>query len=179
MIGKVISTNWSKACYAHAREVYMFFKNVPPYRAVVSFCGNSLVARRKIKKGEHILSFKDLKPQLERTYQTIEISPDQHVLEDYLAKINHSCDPTIIVDTENRVCIAARDIEPEEDLTFFYPSTETVIARPFKCLCGAHNCIDYVTGALSLPRHLLNGRLLSPHVLKQIEVAGTDSKNIA
>lgn len=136
-----------------------------PFKVVMSVRGASLVASREIKFGEMVISLRDLKPQSARTYQTIQVEEDQHVVEDSLAKLNHSCDPTVFVDTVTGLCIAARDIKPGQELNFFYPSTETEMAEPFKCKCGSTNCIENVNGALALPLNILIGRTLAPHVV--------------
>lgn len=140
-----------------------------PFKIVMSVRGASLVAHREIKYGEIVISLRDLKPQSLRTYQTIQVRDNHHVVEDSLAKLNHSCDPTITIDTVAGVCVAARDIEEGEELNFFYPSTETEMAEPFKCKCESVNCIEYVNGALALPVHVLIGRSLSPHVVTALK----------
>lgn len=139
-----------------------------PCEVATSIRGASLIANRLIKRGEVVISLKNLKPQTMRTYQTIQVRDNYHVVEDFLAKLNHSCDPTVFVDTSAGLCVAIRDIEIGEELNFFYPSTETEMAEPFECKCRASNCIKYVKGALDLPLHLLIGRQLAPHVAKAL-----------
>ncbi len=135
-----------------------------PCKVAMSARGASLIATRSIKRGEIVISLRNLQPQRLRTYQTIQVRDNHHVVEDLLAKLNHSCDPTVFVDTSAGLCVATRDIEVGEELNFFYPSTETEMAEPFQCKCQAPNCIKYVKGALDLPLHLLLGRPLAPHV---------------
>ncbi len=132
--------------------------------------GASLVASRFIKTDELVLSFLNLMPQKERTYQTIEIGMGWHVVEDeILAKLNHSCDPNIKIDTVRRECIARRDIREGEELSFFYPTTETEMISPFLCKCGSDFCIGYVDGATKIPDAFLSRYELSPHVQREIQ----------
>jgi hypothetical protein len=43
--------------------------------------------------------------------------------------------------------VALRDIAPEEELRFFYPSAEWDMDQPFQCSCGSKHCIGDVKGA--------------------------------
>jgi hypothetical protein len=65
--------------------------------------------------------------------------------------LNHFCIPNTLIDTENLSVIAARAISVGEELTFFYPSTEWEMARPFICLCKTPGCLGLVAGAKFLP----------------------------
>ena len=47
--------------------------------------------------------------------------------------------------------MAGRDIAAGEELTYFYPSTEWEMDRPFRCLCGAPDCVGVVSGAKAPP----------------------------
>ena len=78
--------------------------------------------------------------------------------------INHSCDPNVILDMDNMVMIACRDIKAGDELTFFYPSTEWEMDAPFICLCGASNCIHVVAGARFLPLSTLETHYLNRHI---------------
>lgn len=134
-----------------------------------SIRGASLVASRSIKCGELVLSFLSVVPQKERTYQTIEIGMGWHVVEsEILAKLNHSCDPNIKIDTIRRECVARKDIREGEELSFFYPTTETEMISPFLCKCGSDFCIGYVDGATKIPAAFLSRYELSPHVEREI-----------
>ncbi|OQW51318.1 MAG: hypothetical protein A4S09_10305 [Proteobacteria bacterium SG_bin7] len=86
-----------------------------------------------------------------------------------LAKLNHSCDPNIKVDTIRRECIARRDIHEGEELSYFYPTTETEMINPFFCKCGSDFCIGYVDGATKLPEAFLLRYELSPHVQAELQ----------
>ena len=78
--------------------------------------------------------------------------------------MNHSCDPTTIMDTTRMLVFARRDLAPGDELTFFYPSTEWEMSSPFICLCGAPNCIHVVAGARFLPLSTLEDHFLNHHI---------------
>ena len=82
--------------------------------------------------------------------------------------MNHSCDPNVILDTENMQMIACTDIAKGEELFFFYPSTEWQMDAPFICLCGASNCIHVVAGARFLPLSTLEHHYLNPHIREEM-----------
>ena len=95
---------------------------------------------------------------------TVQIGIDRHVEVSELASMNHSCDPSTILETTRMLVFAARDLSPDDELTFFYPSTEWEMSSPFICLCGALNCIHVVAGARFLPLSTLEGHFLNQHI---------------
>src|SRR5512140_2251923 len=95
---------------------------------------------------------------------TVQIGIDQHVEVKELASMNHSCNPSTILDTTRMLVFAARDLAPGDELTFFYPSTEWEMSSPFICLCGAPNCIHVVAGARFLPLSTLEHHFLNHHI---------------
>jgi len=99
---------------------------------------------------------------------TVQIAKDKHTHVGKLAALNHSCDPNVILDTENMLMIARRDIEKGEELSFFYPATEWEMQAPFICLCGSTNCIQVVAGARFLPLSTLESHYLSKHVRETV-----------
>ena len=103
------------------------------------------------------------------TYQTVQVGFARHALSlGVLTFINHSCHPNVIVDTSRLVCWATRDIAKGEELSYFYPSTEWVMARPFLCLCGAANCIRIVAGARHLSTDVLARYFINEHIRTMI-----------
>jgi hypothetical protein len=99
------------------------------------------------------------------TYQTIQISAAEHIEElGVVAYLNHSCRPNTFVDTAALTVTAARDIAAGEELTFFYPSTEWEMDRPFVCLCGAPQCIRLVAGAKYLSVDTLSRYFINRHI---------------
>jgi SET domain len=95
---------------------------------------------------------------------TVQVDIDEHVEVKELASMNHSCDPSTILDTKRMLVFATRDLAPGDELTFFYPSTEWEMSSPFICLCGATNCIHVVAGARFLPLSTLEGHFLNQHI---------------
>ncbi|MFH1184615.1 MAG: SET domain-containing protein-lysine N-methyltransferase [Chloroflexota bacterium] len=95
---------------------------------------------------------------------TVQIGIDQHIEVKELASMNHACDPSVILDTTRMLVFAARDLQADDELRFFYPSTEWEMSSPFICLCGAANCIHVVAGARFLPVSTLEGHFLNYHI---------------
>ena len=81
----------------------------------------TLVTKQAYKKGEVICSMPSENIVDKPTRFTVQIAKDKHTHVGKLAALNHSCDPNVILDTENMVMIARRDIEKGEELSFFYP----------------------------------------------------------
>ena len=73
-----------------------------------------------------------------RRYTSVQCSCDGHMeFNSDLVFMNHSCDPTAIVDVQAMEVRAAVDVSAGGELTFFYPSTEWEMEQPFQCWCGA------------------------------------------
>lgn len=111
---------------------------------------------------------------------TVQIGIGQHVEVKELASMNHSCAPSTILDTTRMLVFAARDLAPDDELTFFYPSTEWEMSSPFICLCGAPNCIHVVAGARFLPLSTLEGHFLNQHIRQlMIELLNNTEKRLS
>ena len=67
----------------------------------------------------------------QRSRESIQVAPGQHVEDAYALYLNHSFTPNLRLD--GRLFFAARDIEPGEELTFNYLETESRISAPFVC----------------------------------------------
>ena len=74
---------------------------------------------------------------------------------------------------------AARDIAVGEELTFFYPSTEWEMARPFACACGAPECIRLVASAKYLAVDSLSRYFINPHIRDMINETLTQHPALA
>jgi hypothetical protein len=128
--------------------------------------GFSLIAGRAFALGEtiHRLSGRDIRTT--PTYQSIQIGPDSHAFDlDIAAYMNHACDPSTIVDVEALSVVAARPIASGDELTFFYPSTEWDMDKPFVCRCNGPECLGYVAGAKYLAPEVLKRYFINPHIL--------------
>jgi SET domain len=124
----------------------------------------SLITKQAYKKGEIICEIPTEKVIAKANRYTVQIGRDRHTEVGKLSALNHSCDPNVILDTENLQMVACRDIEEGEELSFFYPATEWEMDAPFICLCGASNCIHVVAGARFLPLSTLENHYLNRHI---------------
>ncbi|MBL8062530.1 MAG: SET domain-containing protein-lysine N-methyltransferase [Anaerolineales bacterium] len=124
----------------------------------------TLVTKRAYKMGEVICDIPSENIMDKPSRFTVQVARDKHTHVGKLAALNHSCDPNVILDTENMSMVACKDIAKGEELYFFYPSTEWEMNAPFICLCGASNCIHVVAGARFLPLSTLEHHYLNPHI---------------
>lgn len=87
--------------------------------------------------------------------------------------LNHSCDPSaMICGTE---VVARRSIEPLEEITFDYDTTEYDMAEPFDCRCGAQCCRGRIRGFRHLdPKHRERLRpRLAPYLVRLLDGGDT------
>ncbi|KAF4125854.1 hypothetical protein GMORB2_1100 [Geosmithia morbida] len=107
----------------------------------------------------------------EVTYATVQMGRNSHLnLNSDLLYINHSCEPSLIFDTGNfNVLVGPRGLEPGDELTFFYPSTEWSMSQPFECLCGTPSCRGTIAGAGNMKPSQLEGYWLSGHIRDLLE----------
>ncbi|KAK4151035.1 histone-lysine N-methyltransferase ash1 [Chaetomidium leptoderma] len=107
----------------------------------------------------------------EPTYATVQMGRDRHLdLNSDLLYINHSCEPSLFFDTANMNVIAGpKGLQPGDELTFFYPSTEWYMAQPFDCLCGTPTCRGRIAGARDMTLTQLNGLWLNGHIHELLE----------
>jgi hypothetical protein len=125
--------------------------------------GTRCVASRSLRRGETIVRLSGALTR--QSYRTIQIDKHRHLEEpQILAFLNHSCRPTVLVDTRRLSVFAATDIAAGEQLTFFYPSTEWEMVRPFICLCGSAQCLHYIAGARHLSLGTLDRYFINIHI---------------
>jgi hypothetical protein len=143
-------------------------------------CGAHLVTAQPYRKGELIHKIDKYQIVTKPTYQTIQIGQDLHLEElGIIASMNHSCQPNTIIDTSSLTIRAIRDIAVGEDLSFFYPSTEWEMDRPFVCLCGTPQCIRLVAGAKYLSIDVLRNYFINQHIREMITSVLTESTRLA
>lgn len=131
--------------------------------------GAQLVTEQGFAQGEVVAYLHDFTVVRHPTYQTIQIGPGEHIEGlGVLAYMNHSCDPNTEVNTTTMTIVARRDIAPGEQLTFFYPSTEWELDRPFVCACAAAGCVGLVAGARFLPVSVLSRYFVNEHIRQMI-----------
>lgn len=104
-------------------------------------------------------------------YSTVQTGRDSHIeLNSALLYMNHSCQPSVELDTDQMIVRVARDrdLNVGDDLTFFYPSTEWKFDRPFRCLCGSGKgvCVEELQGASALDSQTLKRWYINPHILE-------------
>ncbi|MEM1310899.1 MAG: SET domain-containing methyltransferase [Cyanobacteria bacterium P01_H01_bin.153] len=126
--------------------------------------GKSLTTTVPIRRGTAFHQIRQYRPATEKTYTSVQIDINYDIEEFYLAHLNHSCEPNVIIDTTKLELRAIRDIERGEDLTFFYPSTEWQMAEPFQCLCGSTNCLGKISGARDLSLNVLGQYFINQHI---------------
>jgi hypothetical protein len=129
--------------------------------------GNRLITTSAISKGTVFHKITDYQLMGQATYQTVQVDTAMHLEEYYLSHTNHSCAPNIVIDITRLECRALRDIEPGEELSFFYPSTEWSMNQPFVCNCGSAHCIQLVEGAKTLSLNVLGKQFINPHIRRQ------------
>ena len=131
--------------------------------------GARLVTDQPFQPGQLIHRIISYRLVTQPTYQTIQVSAAEHIEElGVVAYLNHSCHPNTVVDTRALTVTAARNIAAGEELTFFYPSTEWAMDRPFVCLCGAPQCIRLVAGAKYLAVDTLSRYSINRHIRQLI-----------
>ncbi|MBK6390955.1 MAG: SET domain-containing protein [Saprospiraceae bacterium] len=135
----------------------------------------SFVATRDITAGEILYQFNPKQMQSNPTYLTVQIGEESHIVLDpeFLASINHSCDPNVFFDVDHWVLRCVRDIKAGEQMTYFYPSTEWHMIQPFDCRCGSHNCLGYIQGADSINPEILSQYHVSSFIQQQIKTVPT------
>lgn len=126
---------------------------------------SKLVASCSFKKGEVLEIITGATLGMKR-YTTVQISEKEHIeLNSDIVYLNHSCDPTCIMDVKNMLVRLIKDVPVGGELTFFYPSTEWDMDQPFRCWCKSSSCIETVNGARYLSKKLLNNYFINEHIL--------------
>lgn len=99
----------------------------------------SLEAIRNFHQGEVILELPQSTMEGPDMY-SLEVLPGIHVdcVLSPAGSINHSCDPTAAV--RNGRIVAWKCIKEGDEITLDYKKTESKLAAPFDCNCGAKNC---------------------------------------
>lgn len=137
--------------------------------------GSALIAERAYAAGEIIARFDDARVA-KQSYLTVQVGPGKHVELDTLGNLNHSCRPNTVLDTASRTVTACRAIAAGEMLTFFYPSTEWHMDRPFVCQCGEPECLRFVSGARYIAADVLARYYVNAHIVEAIVATLTCGK---
>ena len=125
------------------------------FAEVIQNTGNqqkSLHATVSIAPGDVIAPFKAGTIQSHATYLTVQTGKDRHITlnPEFLQYINHSCAPNVFFDTTTMQLVCLQPLQPGNEMTFFYPSTEWEMSQPFVCNCGDKECLQLINGASHL-----------------------------
>lgn len=129
-----------------------------------SFCeimesssGKSLHALQSFAPGDVISPFDASFVSTKPSYLTVQVGYRKHItlLPQFLQYINHSCKPNAFFDTTAMQLVALSPIQPGDEFSFFYPSTEWDMAQPFQCHCGQAGCLGMISGAAFIPEEIL------------------------
>ncbi|KAI8910979.1 hypothetical protein EDD86DRAFT_189428 [Gorgonomyces haynaldii] len=145
--------------------------NNPRYPGIVKiivsqddFSSKATVAKG-FKKGQVIAKITGHTFDATKRWTSVQVGKDMHIeLNSELVYMNHSCDPSVKLDTTQFEIVALRDLEPGDEISFFYPSTEWDMAKPFNCWCQAKNCVRVIAGAKNLKKEQLKNFFFNQHI---------------
>jgi hypothetical protein len=131
----------------------------------------SLHATVAINAGDVIKPFYAGSVQQHPTYLTVQTGVDRHITlhPEFLQYINHSCEPNVFFDTNSMQLICIKPLQPGDELSFFYPSTEWKMAQPFVCNCGSAECLQLINGASHLSIETLSKYRLTDFIRQQVK----------
>jgi hypothetical protein len=149
--------------------------------------GYGLVADRLIPTGEIIFQFDDTNPPI-HLYELLNWPKPKRIRfltyanqigkDDYCFRqgnimyMNHSCDPTAWWEGYG-ILTARRDINPGEEVTYDYSTTDITLSYQMECKCGSNACRGVITNKDYL-RHDFQKKYanhLPKHVVEAIEQA--------
>ena len=139
-------------------------------RQKISNNQNALFALQSFQPGEMIAEFSAGTIAAEPTYLTVQVDTGKHITlqPEFLQYINHSCAPNVFFDTTTMKLVALKEIRQEEEMTFFYPSTEWEMTQPFRCYCGSPACLGEIKGAAFLSKNVWKQYRLTDFIQQQL-----------
>jgi hypothetical protein len=131
----------------------------------------SLHAAIRFAPGDVICTFEADAVLDHATYLTVQTGTGRHITlkPGFLQYINHSCSPTVFFDTSGMELVCLKPLEPGDEFTFFYPSTEWEMAQPFICNCGSEACLQLINGASHLSVETLSKYKLTDFIRQQVK----------
>ena len=131
----------------------------------------ALFAAISFNPGDIICTFAAATTQSFATYLTVQTGVDRHITlnPEFLQYINHSCSPTIFFNTTSMELVCLKAMQPGDEFTFFYPSTEWEMAQPFVCNCGSAACLQLINGASHLSVETLSKYKLTDFIRQQVK----------
>ncbi len=130
----------------------------------------ALFAAVSFAPGDVICKFNAATTQSFATYLTIQTGTSMHItlMPEFLQYINHSCAPNIFFNTTSMELVCLQAMQPGDEFSFFYPSTEWEMARPFVCNCGSAACLQLINGASHLSVETLSKYKLTDFIRQQV-----------
>jgi SET domain len=130
----------------------------------------ALFADISFAPGDVICKFNAATTQSFATYLTVQTGADRHITlnPEFLQYINHSCSPTVFFNTTSMELVCLQAMQPGDEFTFFYPSTEWEMAQPFVCNCGSAACLQLINGASHLSVETLSKYKLTDFIRQQV-----------
>jgi len=131
----------------------------------------ALFAAVSFNPGDVICSFQANITQSYATYLTVQTGVDRHITlkPEFLQYINHSCSPNVFFNTTTMELVCLQAMQPGDEFTFFYPSTEWEMAQPFVCNCGSAACLQLINGASHLSVETLSKYKLTDFIRQQVK----------
>ena len=131
----------------------------------------SLHATKSFQAGEVIASFHAGTTSSVVTYLTVQVDDDKHITlqPEFLQYINHSCAPSVFFDTSLMQLVCLEEINPGDEFTFFYPSTEWEMVQPFSCYCGSSRCLNKIEGAAHIGEPILERFRLTEFIKRKLK----------
>ncbi len=131
----------------------------------------SLHAAVSFAPGDIICDFGAGITQSYATYLTVQTGADRHItlMPEFLQYINHSCEPNVFFNTAAMQLLCIAPLQPGDEFTFFYPSTEWEMAQPFVCNCGSGECLQLINGASHLSVETLAKYRLTDFIKSQVK----------
>lgn len=127
--------------------------------------GKALRVQRIIPNGSVVLSLRgEVVHTRTPTATSIQVGVNEHIDGPPTLYLNHSCEPNVFVDADTLTVVAIRDIQPGEDVQFFYPANEWHMSVPFECTCGTASCLGLITGAREMAHEVLSRYRLNEHI---------------
>lgn len=104
------------------------------------------------------------------TYLSVQVDEDKHIhlFPEFLQYINHSCEPNTFFDTKKSEIVAIKNIDKNEEITFFYPSTEWSMTQPFDCFCKTSSCLGTIQGASHLDNDSITKYRFAEHIQNKL-----------
>jgi len=130
----------------------------------------ALFAAVSFAPGDVICKFSAATSQSFATYLTVQTGASRHITlqPEFLQYMNHSCSPNAFFNTTSMQLVCLQAMQPGDEFSFFYPSTEWEMAQPFVCNCGSAACIQLINGASHLSVETLSKYKLTDFIRQQV-----------